>query len=142
MLRILALSLGGAIGTASRYGLNGLISGHQAKHYPWAVAFPLGTLVVNVTGCFVIGFLAAVSGPAMGRAWLRPEGRDFLMIGFCGGYTTFSSYGLQTLNLARDSEWLFAGLNLIGSNVIGLLMVYLGIVTGRFLQSRFHGGTL
>ena len=142
MIRILVLALGGAFGTTARYGLNGLVSGHQAKHYPWAVAFPLGTLVVNVTGCFIIGFFAAISGPSMGRAWLKPEWRDFLMIGFCGGFTTFSSYGLQTLNLARDSEWLFAGLNVIGSNIIALLAVYLGVVTGRFLQARFHGGAL
>jgi CrcB protein len=140
MLRILALSLGGALGTASRYGLNGLISNHQAKHLPWAVTFPLGTLVINVTGCFIIGFLAAISGPSMGRAWLRPEWRDFLMIGFCGGYTTFSSYGLQTLNLARDSEWLFVAGNVIASNLLGLVAVYLGVVAGRFLQAQFHGG--
>jgi CrcB protein len=142
MLRILALSLGGALGTLARYGLNGLISGHQAKHYPWAVAFPLGTMVINITGCFVIGFLAAISGPSMGRAWLKPEWRDFLMIGVCGGYTTFSSYGLQTLNLARDSEWLLVGTNVIGSNVLGLLAAYLGVITGRLLQSKFHGGTV
>jgi len=140
MLRVLWLSLGGAIGTAARYGFNGLISGHQAKHYPWAVAFPLGTLVINVTGCFVIGFLAAVSGPAMGRAWLKPEWRDFLMIGFCGGYTTFSSYGLQTLNLARDGEWFHVAGNVIGSNMLGLIAVYLGMITGRFLQAQFQGG--
>lgn len=140
MLKVLWLSLGGAIGTASRYGFNGLVSGHQAKHYPWAVSFPLGTLMINVTGCFVIGFLAAISGPAMGRAWLKPEWRDFLMIGFCGGYTTFSSYGLQTLNLARDGEWLFVTGNVIGSNLLGLVAVYLGVVAERFLQARFHGG--
>jgi len=142
MLRILALALGGALGTVARYGLNGLISGHQAKHYPWAVTFPLGTMVINITVCFVIGFLAAISGPAMGRAWLKAEWRDFLMIGVCGGYTTFSSYGLQTLNLARDSEWLFVSGNILGSNALGLLAVYLGVVTGRLLQSKFHGGTV
>jgi CrcB protein len=142
MLRLLVLCLGGALGTAARYGLNGLISWHQSKHFPIAVSFPLGTLVVNVTGCFVIGFLAAISGPATGRTWLSPEWRDFLMIGFCGGYTTFSSYGLQTLNLARDSEWLFVAGNVIGSNLLGLVAVYLGMITGRFLQAKFHGGHL
>jgi len=142
MPRLLLLAVGGALGTLARYGFNGLISGHQAKHYPWAVAFPLGTLVVNVTGCFVIGFLAAISGPAMGRAWIKPEWRDFLMVGFCGGYTTFSSYGLQTLNLARDGEWLHVAVNVLGSNILGLLGVYLGWVAGRFLQAKFHGGVL
>lgn len=95
-----------------------------------------------MTGCFIIGFLATISAPGMGRAWLRPERRDFLMIEFCGGYTTFSSYGLQTINLARDAEWLWTSVNLVGSNVMGLAAVYLGRVCGLFLQSKFHGGHL
>src|SRR6185295_16185143 len=104
----------------ARYGLNGLISEDQIR-YPsgWAI-FPLGTLVVNVTGCFAIGVLAAIAGPSLGRIWLRPEWRDFLMIGFCGGYTTFSSFGLQTLNLVRDEEWMLAALNVAASNLLGL----------------------
>ena len=142
MFRLLLLIIGGALGTLARYGLNGAISAHQPKHYPLVAVFPLGTLVINVTGCFAIGFIAAISGPATGRAWLKPEWRDFLMVGFCGGYTTFSSYGLQTLNLARDAEWLGVALNILGSNVLGLLATYLGWVGGRLFQSRFHGGTL
>jgi CrcB protein len=102
----------------------------------------LGTMVVNITGCFVIGFLAAISGPAMGRVWLTPEWRDFLMVGFCGGYTTFSSYGLQTLNLARDGEWLQVAGNVLGSNALGLLAVYGGWVSGRLIQAKLHGGVL
>ncbi len=142
MYRLLLLIIGGALGTLARYGLNGVISEHQSKHYPWAVVFPLGTMVINVTGCFAIGFIAAISGPETGRTWIKPEWRDFLMIGFCGGYTTFSSYGLQTLNLARDGEWLGVALNIIGSNVLSLLAVYLGWVGGRALQAEFHGGSL
>jgi CrcB protein len=142
MLRLILLSIGGALGTAARYTVNGWVSGHQGAQYAWPATFPLGTMVVNVTGCFVIGFLAAVSGPALGRAWLKPEWRDFLMIGFCGGYTTFSSYGIQTLNLARDSEWLFVAGNILGSNLLGLFAVYLGWVSGRFLQAKLHGGAL
>ena len=142
MLRLLLLALGGAIGTVTRYGANGLISGHQAKHLPWSVVFPLGTVVINITGCFLIGFIATISGPGMGRAWLRPEWRDFLMVGFCGGYTTFSSYGLQTLNMARDAEWLWVMLNVVGSNVVGLVAVYLGRVCALLLQSKLHGGHL
>lgn len=119
--RLALLALGGALGTLARYGLNGLVSQRFAT-------FPLGTLVVNVTGCFAIGLLATLT--------LRSEWRDFLMIGFCGGYTTFSSFGLQTLNLARDSEWLHVAGNIIGSNALGLFAVYAGWVCGRFL----HGG--
>ena len=142
MYRLLLLIIGGALGTLARYGLNGVISTHQSKHFPLVAVFPLGTLIVNVTGCFAIGFIAAVSGPASGRAWLKPEWRDFLMIGFCGGYTTFSSYGLQTLNLARDGEWISVALNVVGSNVLGLFAVYLGLVCGRTLQAKLHGGAL
>jgi CrcB protein len=140
MIRFLMLSLGGALGTACRYLVNGLISDRQTKQFGLPAIFPLGTMTINVAGCFLIGFLSAISGPAMGRAWLKPEWRDFLMIGFCGGFTTFSSYGLQTLNLARDSEWWFVAANVIGSNLLGLGAVYLGLVAGRFLQARFHGG--
>lgn len=121
MFKLLWLALGGALGTLARYGLNGVISARFAT-------FPLGTMIVNITGCFAIGLLAALS--------LRPEWRLFLMVGLCGGYTTFSSFGLQTLDLARDSEWLFVAGNVLGSNALGLLAVYLGWVCGRFL----HGG--
>ena len=142
MFKLLLLVCGGALGTLTRYGLNGFISEHQSKHYAWSAVFPLGTLVVNVSGCFVIGVIAAVSDASLGRAWVKPEWRDFLMVGFCGGYTTFSSYGLQTLNLARDGEWLSVVANVAGSNLLGLFAVYLGWVTGRFLQAKLHGGAL
>jgi fluoride exporter len=121
MLKVLLLAVGGALGTLARYWLSGVVSDRVAT-------FPLGTMVVNVTGCFVIGLLAALT--------LRTEWRLFLIYGFCGGYTTFSSFGLQTLELARDGEWLYAASNIIGSNVACLLAVYLGWVSGRFL----HGG--
>jgi CrcB protein len=124
MWTVLFLAVGGAVGTLARHGLNGLISARIAT-------FPLGTMIVNITGCFVIGLIAAVSDPSLGRSWVRTEWRDFLMVGFCGGYTTFSSYGIQTLNLARDGEWLAVALNVVGSNVLGLLAVYLGWVCGR-----------
>ena len=135
MFTVLMLALGGAIGTLARYGLNGVVSARVAT-------FPLGTMVINISGCFAIGFIAAVSDPSFGRAWLKTGWRDFLMVGFCGGYTTFSSFGLQTLNLARDGEWIPVALNVIGSNVLGLLAVYLGWVLGRFVQAKLHGGAL
>jgi len=142
MLKWLMLSLGGAIGTLARYGLNGLVSDHQTRGFGLPAIFPLGTMIINITGCFAIGLIAAVSDPSLGRSWLKSEWRDFLMIGFCGGYTTFSSYGVQTLNLARDGEWLYVTANVAGSNVLGLLAVYLGWISGRFLQAKFHGGAM
>ncbi len=120
--RLLLLALGGALGTVARYGLNGLV----AQRLP---TFPLGTLVVNFSGCFLIGLLAPLA--------LKPEWRLFLMVGFCGGYTTFSSFGLQTFDLARDGEWLAVAVNVIGTNVLCLVGVYLGVVCGRLLP----GGT-
>ena len=135
MWTMLVLAVGGALGTLARYGLNGVVSARVAT-------FPLGTLIVNISGCFAIGFIAAISDPSLGRTWLKTEWRDFLMVGFCGGYTTFSSYGLQTLNLGRDNEWLYVALNIIGSNLLGLVAVYLGWVLGRFIQAKLHGGAL
>lgn len=142
MLKLILLMLGGALGTAARYGLNGWVSGFQTKHYAFPAVFPLGTMTVNVLGCFIVGFLAALSDETFGRAWIKPEWRDFLIIGFCGGFTTFSSYGIQTLNLARDGEWLMGAINIAASNFLGLLAVYLGLVAGRLLQAKFHGGGL
>jgi CrcB protein len=136
MWRILMLALGGGLGTVARYLVNGWVTQRVAS----AAVFPLGTMVANVTGSFLIGLIAAVSGPSLGRAWLKPEWRDFLMIGFCGGYTTFSSFSVQTLNLARDGEWLLVGLNVIGSNALCLVAVYLGWVCGRFAQAKLAGG--
>jgi CrcB protein len=142
MWSVLFLAVGGALGTLARYGLNGLVSNHQPRQFGLPAIFPLGTMIINVTGCFVIGLLAAMSDPSLGRTWLKTGWRDFLMVGFCGGYTTFSSYGLQTLNLARDGEWFFVAANVIGSNALGLIAVYVGWVAGRFLQAKLHGGSI
>ena len=75
MWTVLFLAVGGAVGTLARYGLNGLISACVAT-------FPLGTMIINITGCFAIGFIAAVSDPSLGRMWLKTGWRDFLMVGF------------------------------------------------------------
>ena len=95
--------------------------------------FPLGTLVVNVTGSFVIGFFATITG-VEGRWLVGPSGRNFFMTGICGGYTTFSSFSLQTLNLARENEWLYAGANAVLSLVLCLVAVWLGHVAASALQ--------
>jgi fluoride exporter len=134
LLQVFLLMFGGALGTGARYGVNGLVSNSQWRWSGMAAVFPLGTLLVNISGCFLVGLIVAFSGPALGRAWIRPEWRDFLIIGFCGGYTTFSSYGIQTLALARDGEWLMVAINIVASNFLGLLAVYAGRATGLYLQ--------
>ena len=118
---------GSAIGGALRYLISGVIALQFGETFPW------GTLVVNVTGSFVIGFFATLTAPD-GRVLASPQTRQFVMTGICGGYTTFSSFSLQTLNLARDEEWLYAGGNIVGSVVLCLLFVWLGHIAAVALN--------
>jgi len=85
----------------------------------------MGTLIINVTDSFAIGFFGTLTDPD-GALLVRPEARTFFMIGICGGYTTFSSFSLQTLRLAQGGQWLNAGANLLPSNVGCLLAAWLG----------------
>ncbi len=113
------IALGGALGSVLRFFLSGLVAVHWGETFPW------GTLVINVTGSFAIGFFSTLTGPE-GRWFVDTEGRQFFMTGICGGYTTFSSFSLQTLALTRDGEWLRAGGNIAGSVGLCLLAVWLG----------------
>jgi CrcB protein len=122
------IGLGGALGSIARFWLGGLIGGHRIGQ-----TFPTGTLVVNIIGSFVIGFIAAMSAPE-GRFYINPMARQFLMIGVCGGYTTFSSFSLQTLNLAQDGEWLYAGANILASVALCLVAVWLGHLCAEALN--------
>ena len=119
MLLYLLIALGGALGSVSRFALNGLISNQ------WGATFPWGTLVINVTGSFLIGFFFTLTEPG-GRVFASSNTRQFFMTGICGGYTTFSSFSLQTLTLARGGEWLRAGGNVLGSVTLCLVAVWLG----------------
>jgi CrcB protein len=115
------VALGGALGTLGRYWLSALLAGLFGELFPW------GTLLINITGSFAIGFFATATDPD-GTLLVKPEMRTFFMIGICGGYTTFSSFSLQTLRLAQDGQWLGAALNIVASNVGCLLAVWLGYV--------------
>lgn len=126
------VTLGSALGGLARYWISGLVASHFGETFPW------GTIVVNVTGCFVIGFFATLSGPD-GRLLAPSSVRQFVMTGICGGYTTFSSFALQTLNLARDGEWSGAGANVALSMVLCLLAVYAGQVAAALLNQLARG---
>jgi len=118
-LDYLLVAGGGALGSIARYWLSGVVGRRFGE------TFPYGTLLVNVSGCLAIGFFAAYTGPE-GRALMRPEWRLAFMTGICGGYTTFSSFSLQTLNLATDGDWLRAAANVTLSVGLCLGAVWLG----------------
>ena len=122
------IAVGSALGGVSRFALSGYVAHHFGETFPW------GTLLVNVSGCFLIGFFAALTDPAEGRLLAGPTARQFFMTGLCGGYTTFSSFGLQTLNLVRDGDWLRAGGNVTGSVATCLLAVWLGQLAASCLN--------
>lgn len=122
MLSYFLVGIGGAIGSVARFWVSGLVAARFGQ------TFPLGTLVVNVTGSFVVGLFAALSQPE-GRWLVNPSLRLFLMIGICGGYTTFSSFSLQTLALAQEGEWFHAAMNSVASFVLCLFAVWLGYFT-------------
>jgi fluoride exporter len=128
MFLYLLIALGGALGSVARYALSGVIAQHIGETFPW------GTLIVNATGSFAIGFFATLTGPD-GRWLVSGEARQFFMIGICGGYTTFSSFSLQTLALTRDGEWLRAGGNIAGSVVLCLVAVWLGHIAAASINS-------
>jgi CrcB protein len=113
------IAVGSAIGGVARYWCSGVAARLFGETFPW------GTLLVNVTGSFIIGFFATLTGPD-GRIFAGSTMRQFVMLGLLGGFTTFSSFSLQTLNLASDGEWLQAGGNIIASVVLCLLAVWLG----------------
>ena len=119
MEKYIWVAIGGALGTTGRYWLSGVVARLIGETFPW------GTLLINVTGSLLIGFFAALTGPD-GRVFVGSTARQFVMIGICGGYTTFSSFSLQTLNLANDGEWLYAGSHILLSVALCLIAVWGG----------------
>ena len=123
------IAIGGALGSMARYGCSGWVARLTGG------VFPYGTLVVNISGALVIGFFAAMS-LSEGRYLIPPSTRLFVMTGICGGYTTFSTFSLETLNLMRDGEWPRAVGNIVGSVVLSLLAVWLGYIAALKLNMR------
>ena len=128
MTLYLWIAIGSALGGTARFALSGFVARAFGETFPW------GTLIINVTGSFAIGFFNTLTGPD-GRWFVSSQGRLFFMTGICGGYTTFSAFSLQTLNLAREGEWLHAGGNIAGSVALCLLAVWLGHLAAASVNS-------
>jgi CrcB protein len=122
MGKLLLIGLAGFIGTLSRYWLSGVV----ARRY--GETFPMGTLVVNLVGCFLVGLLFYL---LQERFLVNQTVRTVIFIGFLGGFTTFSSFGLQTFTLLQDGEFGLAALNILGANLVGLVLVWAGYTLAR-----------
>jgi CrcB protein len=124
MLKWINLIIGGVIGTLARYFLAG------AVYQICGASFPYGTLVVNLIGCFLVGFFVTLADD---KFLLGPNARLLLMIGFCGAFTTFSTFMLETANLMKDGQNFRAFLNVGGSIVFGFVVFKLGILLGKII---------
>ena len=116
---LILIGIGSCIGGISRY----LTQQYVQKYYPSSI--PLGTLSVNIIGCFLIGIIYALADRG---TILSPAIRLFLATGFCGGYTTFSSFAFENVSLMREGDFFYTGLYIMLSIVIGFAAVYLGIL--------------
>ena len=124
-MRLLIVLVGGGLGSVARY----LTSTVMAAQF--GAAFPWGTFAVNVAGGLLIGFLATLADE---RGLIGPQTRLFLVVGFLGGFTTFSSFSLETLRLAEGGEFLPAALNVLGNVALALLAAGIGINLGRVVE--------
>lgn len=123
-MNALWIFIGGGLGCVARYWISGWVANRVGEVFPW------GTMFVNVSGCFLIGVLATVTSPD-GRFWLGPSARSFMLMGVLGGYTTFSSFSWQTLELMRDNQWFWA----VGNVVLSVLLCLAAVAAGYFVGS-------
>jgi fluoride exporter len=122
MFVLIGVAVGGALGAVSRYGVDAFVDRKSG------VAFPLSTFVINVSGCLAVGFLvAAIVDRHRTPEWLRVG----LVMGFCGGFTTFSTFAQETLDLVHGDDWLVAAASVVASVSLGVLAVALGLRLGR-----------
>jgi CrcB protein len=127
MVNYLLVAVGSAVGGMARYACSGLAVRYISETFPW------GTLLINVSGSLVIGVLAVVI-PLDGRWLMTPDARALLMVGLCGGFTTFSAFSLETLNLARNGAWAAAGGYIVGSLVLCIAAAAIGYFGATLLQ--------
>jgi CrcB protein len=122
--QLIWLALAGAVGTLSRYGLAGLVQLLTGAKFPW------GTLAVNGVGCFCFGLVWTL---AEDRLVISGQVRFIVLTGFMGAFTTFSTFGFETGEMLRDSQWSDAAWNVLLNNVLGIAAVFLGLTLGRWL---------
>ncbi len=122
MANMLIIGIGGFIGAVSRYWI-ALWIGQR-----WGRSFPLGTFIINITGSFLIGLLMTLMAE---RFTENPQWRLLLVVGFLGAYTTFSTFEYETGALMKDGEWLFAGLNVVLSVVVGFIALKIGEIIAK-----------
>jgi len=123
-VHIVYIGIGGFVGAIARYALDGWVADRVGR------SFPLGTMVVNLSGALIIGILFALT---IERAALSPELRGPLMIGLIGSYTTFSTLVLESWRMAEDGAWLLATTNLAASGLLGVGALIAGLAIGRAL---------
>lgn len=121
---LILVGIGGFAGAVARYLVDGAVSSRMPGAFPW------GTLVVNLSGSFILGLLFALTAE---RAILPAEIRGPVLIGFVGAYTTFSTYMLESWRLVEDGAITLAAVNIVGSTALGLLAVVAGLALGRLL---------
>jgi len=125
MTKYLMVAIGGAIGSVLRFWVGTHVSNRIATR------FLAGTFIINVTACFLIGFVITVL--AENSSW-SPNWRYLIPIGFIGGYSTFSTFEYETFRVLQEGEFLIAGLNVVLSVVVGFVSVWVGVITGRTIQ--------
>lgn len=120
--KVILLAAAGAFGALARVGLSSIVQRHSTTSFPW------GTLVVNMTGCFLFGFVWSLAEERMA---ISPATRTILLAGFLGAFTTFSSFAYENAQLIRHEHWMFLAINLVVQNVLGVALMFAGMAMGR-----------